>query len=98
MKRQLPTAEEAAAILAAGRSRAPRRARAPVGRKLSKRVKSLDERFGMGAGGLKARWREIAGEGLYRATEPLRVITPRTGGPATLEIKVEGPAAALIQH
>lgn len=98
MKRPLPSTEEAAAILAGRKTRPARRPPPPVGRKLNRLVKALDERFGQGAGGLKARWREIAGEGLFRATEPVRLIQPRGGGAATLEIKVEGPAAALIQH
>jgi hypothetical protein len=98
MKRPLPTDAEAAAILAAKRTRPARRPPPPAGRRLTKLIKTLDERFGQGAGGLQARWREIAGDGLYRATEPVRLIQPRAGGPATLEIKVEGPAAALIQH
>lgn len=98
MKRPLPTEAEAREILARKRTRPTRRPPAAAGRRLTKLIKALDERYGKGAGGLQARWREIAGEGLYRATEPVRLIQPRAGGPATLEIKVDGPAAALIQH
>lgn len=97
MKRPLPTMEEAAAILAGKRTRPVRRPPPTVGRKLNKLVKTLDDRFGQGAGGLQARWREIAGEALARSTQPMRLIKQKTGG-ATLEIRVDGPAAALIQH
>jgi hypothetical protein len=98
MKRPLPTVEEAREILARKRTRPQRRAPPPVGRKLTKLVKALDERFGQGSDGLAARWKEIAGENLARVTEPVKLITPRGGGQATLEIRVNGPAAALIQH
>ena len=98
MKRPLPTEAEAREILARKRTRPTRRPPASAGRRLTKLIKALDERYGKGASGLQSRWREIAGDSLYRATEPVRLIQPRAGGPATLEIKVEGPAAALIQH
>ena len=98
MKRPLPTAEEAASILARKRTRPARRAPPPVGRKLNRLVKDLDEKFGQGATGLTARWREICGEPLSRISEPLRLIRPKRGGPSTLEIRVAGPAAALVQH
>jgi hypothetical protein len=35
---------------------------------------------------------------LSRRTEPVRLIRPRKGDGATLEVRVDGPAAALIQH
>src|SRR5690348_9458051 len=98
MPRDLPTAAEAAAILAAKRTRPPRRPAPPAGVRLSKLVKALDDRFGRGPETLKARWREIVGETLARHTEPSRLTKPRNGGGAALELKVEGPAAALIQH
>jgi hypothetical protein len=47
---------------------------------------------------LKARWREIVGETLARRTEPVRVIKSRTGEGGTLELRVDGPVASLIQH
>lgn len=97
MKRPLPTAAEAAAILAARRTRPARSAPPTAGRKLVGLVKALDARFGQGVGGLSARWREIVGEPVARASEPVRLIKTRSG-PLTLEIKVDGPAAALIQH
>src|SRR5580658_6334763 len=97
MPRTLPTAAEAAEILSRKRTRPARRPPRPAGARLSRFVRSLDERFGKGPDTLKARWREIVGETLARHTEPAKLSRPRTGG-AVLELKVEGPAAALIQH
>ena len=68
-----------------------------AGKGLGKLVKGLEERFGQGPDVLRERWREIAGEVLALRTEPVKLIKSRTGG-ATLELKVDGPAAALIQH
>lgn len=98
MKRPLPSIREAQAILAAKRTRPPYRAMPSAGRNLAPLIKSLDERFGQGLGGLNARWKEIVGEPLARATEPVKLIKSRSGEGQTLEIRVDGPAAALIQH
>jgi hypothetical protein len=98
MPRRLPSVEEARQILAAKRTR-----RAPLpppgaGRSLAPLIRALDEKFGQGSDGLAARWREIVGEALARRTEPVKLTKPRGGGGAVLDLKVEGPAAALIQH
>jgi hypothetical protein len=98
MFRALPSAAEAARILAARRTRPARRPPPPAGRSLTPLIKALDERFGRGPDGLKARWREIVGETLAARTEPVRLSRPRGGAAASLELKVDGPAAALIQH
>jgi len=98
MPRRLPDNEEAARILATRKTRPPYRAAPTVGRSLGKFVKRLDERFGHGTGALHARWTEIVGETLARRTEPAKLVNSRSGGPATLEIRVDGPSAALIQH
>lgn len=98
MVRRLPSTAEAAAILARKRTRPQHRTAPTAGRSLAKVVKQLDERFGQGTGALAARWREIVGETLARRTEPSKLTKPRSGGAATLEIRVDGPAAALIQH
>jgi hypothetical protein len=98
MPRKLPTEAEARAILAAKRTRPVLRAPPPAGRTLAPLVKALDERFGKGVDGLKARWTEVVGEMLAGRTEPVKLIRGRNGGPSTLEIRVDGPAAALIQH
>jgi hypothetical protein len=98
MPRSLPSSAEAARILATKRTRPPRRVAPPAGRSLAKLIKALDERFGQGPDGLKARWREIVGETIAARTEPAKLSRPRAGGGAVLELKVDGPAAALIQH
>jgi hypothetical protein len=98
MRRPLPTPEETAEILARRRTRPARRPPPAVGRSLAKFIKALDDRFGQGPGVLQARWREIVGETLAARTEPSKLIKGRAGQAATLEIKVQGPAAALIQH
>jgi hypothetical protein len=98
MSRRLPDTAEAMRILAQRRSRPARRPPPAAGRGLAKLLKGLEERFGQGPDVLRARWREIAGETLAARTEPVKVIKSRTGAGATLELKVDGPAAALIQH
>ncbi len=98
MARPLPSLDEARHILATKRTRPQRRAPVAANRALNALIKSLDERFGRGPDGLKARWREIVGEALAARTEPVKLSKPRNGGGAALELKVDGPAAALIQH
>ena len=97
-RRSLPSLEDARASSPA--SARARRARPPppAGRALTPFIKALDERFGQGAGGLKARWREIVGETLAKRTEPAKLVKGRAGVGAVLEIKVEGPMATLVQH
>lgn len=98
MPRMLPSAQETVRILAARRTR-PMPGPPPIaGRALLKTIQALDSRFGQGADALKARWREIAGEELARRTEPSKLIKSRQGDGATLELRVEGPSAAIIQH
>lgn len=96
--RQLPTLEEARAILAAKRTRPQRRPPPPAGRALNRYVKELDGKFGHGTNALAARWREIVGPEIARRTEPVKLVKGRNGGPSSLEIRVAGPAAAIIQH
>ena len=96
-RRRLPTSAEAARILAERRTRPPIRPPPAAGRGLTQMLKGLEEKFGQGPDVLRTRWREIAGETLAARTEPVKLIKTRTGG-ATLELKVDGPAAALIQH
>ena len=98
MARRLPSPEEAMRILREKRTRPPRRPPPPMGRSLRPLIKQLDERFGSGPGALQARWREIAGERLASFTEPVKLTKPRGGGAAALELRVQGPAAALVQH
>jgi hypothetical protein len=98
MARQLPSLEEAAQILARKRTRPQIRPTPPAGRGLTRYIKELDGRFGQGANGLSARWREVVGPEVARRTEPVKLVKGRAGGPSTLEIRVAGPAAAIIQH
>jgi hypothetical protein len=97
-RRTLPTPDEARRILASKRTRPPRRPAPTLGRALTPFIKALDERFGPGAGGLEARWKEIVGETLARRSQPAKLVKGRGGAPAVLEIKVEGPMATLVQH
>jgi hypothetical protein len=101
MPRRLPSPAEAAEILGRKRSRPPRRPPPPAGKSLAPFIKELDGRFEGASTGprvLRDRWREIVGELLARRSEPARLIRPRKGEGATLEVRVDGPAAALVQH
>ena len=98
MPRPLPTPEEAARILAAKRTRPAFRAAPPAGKALTPLIKALDEKFGKGAEGLKARWREIVGERLASRTEPVKLVKGRGGAGGALELKVDGALATLVQH
>jgi len=98
MRRPLPTAEEALAILRAKRTRPKRRPPPPAGKSLAPLLKTLEDRFGKGPAALQARWREIVGDTLARRTEPVRIIKGRNGEGGALELRVDGPVASLIQH
>jgi hypothetical protein len=96
---RLPTPPEAAEILTRKRSRPPRQPPPPAGRALAPYLKTLEDRFGKGPKMLFARWPEILGdERLARLTEPVKVVKLRGQAASVLELKVEGPAATLVQH
>src|SRR6201986_1584583 len=97
-RRNLTPLQEAAQILATKRTRPPRRPPPPMGRSLNKTLKELDAKFGQGSGALEARWREVVGVEIAKRTEPVKLTRGRNGGPSSLEIRVAGPAAAIIQH
>jgi hypothetical protein len=97
MGRPLPSKAEAVAILAARRPRPPPRPPRHAARGLAATMKALEARFGGAGSDLKGRWREIVGESLASRSEPVKLVKARSGG-ATLELKVAGPVAALIQH
>lgn len=96
--RPLPTAQEALLILATKRTRPARRPAPPLGRSLNRTLRELDAKFGQGPGALQARWREVVGAEIARRTEVAKLTRGRNGGPSSLEIRVAGPAAAIIQH
>ncbi len=70
----------------------------PAGRSLAPLIRELDEKFGRGAGALEPRWREIVGDQLARVTRPQKLTKGRAGSGGTLELRVAGPAALLVQH
>ena len=98
MARDLPTESEAREILSRKRTRPMPRPAPPAGRLLAPFIKELDERFGRGAGALEPRWREIVGDQLARVTRPQKLTKARGGTGGTLELRVAGPAALLVQH
>jgi hypothetical protein len=97
-RRRLPSSQEALRILAEKRTRPPRRPPPAAGRGLSKLLRDLDQKFGQGPAALQARWREVVGAEIARRTEPVKLVKGRNGGPSSLEIRVAGPSAAIIQH
>ena len=98
MTRSLPSAQETIRILARLRTRPAPGPPPAAARALRGTLRTLDARFGKGVDGLKARWREVVGPELARRTEPTKLVKSRTGGAAALELRVEGPSAAIIQH
>jgi len=98
MARQLPTRDEALRILAGKRTRPAHRHAPPAGRALNSFLREMDGRFGQGANALAARWREIVGPEVAKRTEPVKLVKGRNGGPSSLEIRVAGAAAAIVQH
>lgn len=98
MRRRLPSTAEALEILKSKRTRPAHRPPPPAGKALTGFVRELDARFGQGAGALTARWREVVGPDIARRTEPVKLVKGRGGAPSSLEIRVAGPSAAIVQH
>jgi hypothetical protein len=96
--RPLPSDAETLDILSRRRTRPPPRIAPSAGRSLAPALKALEAKFGQGVSGLQNRWREIAGDALARHSMPVKLIKGRAGAGGILELKVDGPAAALIQH
>ena len=98
MRRTLPTEAEAREILSRRRTRPAPRPAPKAGRALQGLIKELDAKFGRGASALEPRWTEIVGERLARVTRPQKLTKGRGGAGGTLELRVAGPAALLVQH
>ncbi|GAA0647481.1 DUF721 domain-containing protein [Brevundimonas lenta] len=98
MRRTLPTDAEVREILSRRRTRPAPRPAPKAGRALQGLIKELDAKLGRGAGALEPRWREIVGERLARVTRPQKLTRGRDGAGGTLELRVAGPAALLVQH
>ncbi len=98
MARDLPTESETREILSRRRTRPAPRPAPPAGRALAPFIRELDEKYGRGAGALEPRWREIVGDQLARVTRPQKLTKGRAGSGGTLELRVAGPAALLVQH
>ncbi|MGZ3298143.1 MAG: DUF721 domain-containing protein [Asticcacaulis sp.] len=100
MKRSLPSLEESLRILRSTHTRRAPRTGPPVQKQVQPLLKSLQERFEAnddGSGKLKGRWTEIVGQQLAKLCEPVRIVRGK-GKPGTLEIRVGGAYAPLIQH
>lgn len=98
MARDLPSDAETREILTRKRTRPMPRPAPKAGRSLAPLIKELDAKFGRGAGALEPRWREIVGDQLARVTRPQKLTKGRAGSGGTLELRVAGPAALLVQH
>jgi len=98
MPRTLPTDAEVREILSRRRTRPAPRPAPKAGRALQGLIKELDAKFGRGASALEPRWTEIVGERLARVTRPQKLSKGRGGAGGTLELRVAGPAALLVQH
>lgn len=98
MRRTLPTDAEVREILSRRRTRPAPRPAPKAGRALQRLIKELDAKFGRGASALEPRWTEIVGERLARVTRPQKLTKGRGGAGGTLELRVAGPAALLVQH
>lgn len=98
MRRTLPTEAEAREILSRRRTRPAPKPAPKAGRALQGLIKELDGKLGRGAGALEPRWREIVGERLARVTRPQKLTKGRGENGGTLELRVAGPAALLVQH
>jgi hypothetical protein len=98
MRRTLPTDAEVREILSRRKTRPMPRPAPRAGRALQGLIKELDAKFGRGASALEPRWREIVGDRLAGVSRPQKLTRGRDGQGGTLELRVAGPAALLVQH
>lgn len=92
--------EESVRILRTHHTKRAPRAGPAVHIQVQPLLKSLQARFEAnddGSGKLKSRWNEVVGGQLSKLCEPVRIIKGK-GKPGTLEIRVAGAYAPLIQH
>ena len=97
----MPSLEESLRILRTTHTKRAPRAGPSVKKQVQPLLKSLQEKFEAhddGAARLKSRWTEIVGLSLGRLCEPVRIIKGRKDGGGTLEIRVGGAYAPLLQH
>ncbi len=101
----MPSIEESVRILRTTRTKRAPRAGPTVAKQVNPLLKALETKFAAmddGSSKLRDRWPEIAGESLARISEPVKIIktrstaaNPRAG---TLEVRVTGAFAPLVQH
>jgi hypothetical protein len=75
----------------------------PLSDLLSATLTDVLKQQGFASAEILSRWKDIAGPEIAAVSEPLRINWPRPVGdsdpePATLVLRVEGPAALEIQH
>ena len=75
----------------------------PLSELLSATLTGVLKAQGFASAEILARWREIVGPEVAAISEPVKINWPRRGDdetpePATLVLRVEGPAALEIQH
>lgn len=75
----------------------------PLSDLLSATLSDVLKQQGFASAEILSRWKDIAGPDIAAVSEPLRINWPRPIGdsdpePATLVLRVEGPAALEIQH
>ena len=75
----------------------------PLGTLVGKTIDDAFKRQGFASREIVTRWAAIVGEQIAATAQPMRMQWPRAikdeeAGPATLILRVEGPAAIEIQH
>ncbi len=98
MRRPLPTDSEAREILARRRTRpAPRPAPRAI-KSLTPVIRELDARFGKGVSTLESVWLEVVGQRVAAVSRPQALKGAKKGKGATLELRVTGAGALIVQH
>lgn len=98
MRRPLPTDSEVREILARRRTRpAPRPAPRAI-KSLTPVIRDLDARFGKGVSTLEGVWLEVVGQRVAAVSRPQALKGAKKGKGATLELRVTGAGALIVQH